>query len=343
MTPREYLDELAYPARSSETLIALVTFVLLLSLAAVSRLAGIWLAIVVVPAVLRYMTLIAGSRAKGENGSPPEITDFSLVGNLWTLFPTVIFVVAGYCVHAVGTNYGDTAGYVAAITAATIVPAMIIVLVITHSPLQSINPTAVWTAIRETGDGYVYLPFTAMLVVLVPTLLGDLPRILQLLIELYLLFAFFAVLGASTRKNELMEQVYIEAEEEAPEKQVANLLRERTGVLNHTYGLMSRGNRTGGLQHIDKWLARDPDPEAAWSWFLEQMLRWENSDHALFYAQVYIARLLASGERVQAVKVILRGRHVNDNFKPRTEDMPAAIQAAESTGNTELAAVLRRL
>ena len=45
MSPRDFFRELAYPAGSSSTLIALATFVLLLLLAMKAGMLGIWLAI----------------------------------------------------------------------------------------------------------------------------------------------------------------------------------------------------------------------------------------------------------------------------------------------------------
>lgn len=170
------------------------------------------------------------------------------------------------------------------------------------------------------------------------------PTWLQSLLSLFLTTSFYAVLGAMLREQDLIHEVDIpEALEVEPEKQVANLEKERTGVLNHAYGFASRGNRAGALGHIEQWLARDPDPAAAWSWFFDQMLRWEQTDHALFFAQRYVARLLDDGDRIGAVKVLLRGRLINERFKPAPEYMDAAIEAAESTGNTELASALKRL
>jgi hypothetical protein len=40
--------------------------------------------------------------------------------------------------------------------------------------------------------------------------------------------------------------------------------------------------------------------------------------------------------------VILRCRLVDEQFRPGADDMPAAIRAAESSGNNELVAVLKR-
>ena len=72
------------------------------------------------------------------------------------------------------------------------------------------------------------------------------------------------------------------------------------------------------------------------------MLGWENQQHALFFAQHYIHDALRHGERVAALKAIMRCRLIDERFKPFPDDLPAAIAAAETTANMELAAVLKR-
>jgi hypothetical protein len=52
--------------------------------------------------------------------------------------------------------------------------------------------------------------------------------------------------------------------------------------------------------------------------------------------------MLAHGERIPALKVIMRCRLIRDGFKPFPEDLPAAVQAAETSGNIELATVLKQ-
>ena len=81
---------------------------------------------------------------------------------------------------------------------------------------------------------------------------------------------------------------------------------------------------------------------AAWRWYFDKMLGWEQQQHALFFAQHYIHDMLAHGERIPALKVIMRCRLIDEYFKPAPDDIPAAIQAAESSGNSELAAVLKQ-
>ena len=73
MTPRDFLDELAYPVTSASTLIAIVTFVLLFWLVGAAGMLGIWLAVAVVPAFLRYLTMIAEARSEGRDAAPPGI------------------------------------------------------------------------------------------------------------------------------------------------------------------------------------------------------------------------------------------------------------------------------
>ena len=72
------------------------------------------------------------------------------------------------------------------------------------------------------------------------------------------------------------------------------------------------------------------------------MLAWENPIHALFFAQHVIHDMLAHNEQIPALKLIMRCRLINEDFRPARDDLPGAIQAAENNGNTELAAVLKR-
>ena len=159
-----------------------------------------------------------------------------------------------------------------------------------------------------------------------------------------MLIAFYAVSGAILREKNLIDNVYIDDPLEPDvEQQIADLDKERTSILSHAYGFISRGNRDGGLSHVFAWLAEDPDPDAAWEWFFQGMLRWENNEAALYFAQHYLARLLAADEPLRANKVVLRCRLINERFRPLAEDLPAAIDAAERAGNRELAESLKRL
>lgn len=344
MKVKEYLEELAYPARSLGMMMSLITFFLLLTLAVKAGLLGIWLAAAVVPAFFRYLVMIAQARARGVDAEPPGAEYFTLVGNLWTLFPVVpvVVVVLGYLYFYRLSGPGAAAAF--GMAAAAIVPAMMAVLVITQSPSQSMNPVALVRLIRETGSSYWYAPFTLLLALFIPPLFGWLPEWLQALPSLYLVFAFYAVTGAITREKDLINDVYIEDPMERDvDKQVADLEKARVDTLSHAYGFVSRGNRDGGLSHLYSWLQKDPDPDAAWQWFFERMMKWDNNEGALYFAQHYISRLLAMDDPMRVNKVILRCQMVNERFRPLEDDIPAAIDAAERCGNQDLADSLKRL
>ena len=343
MTPRDFLDELAYPVTSASTLIAIVTFVLLFWLVGAAGMLGIWLAVAVVPAFLRYLTMIAEARAEGRDAAPPGIEYFTLVGNVWTLFPVIPAFVVGSLVGAAEQAWGGVPATLLAALLVLPLPALIAVLVITHSPLQSVDPRAVYRFIKRCGSSYWYAPAAALLYVIVPGLVASLPPLALNVIDVYLAVAFFAVTGAVTRGSNLFTDVELpEAAGVDEEKLRRGLARKRTQVQNHAYGLVSRGNLDGGLEHIYGWLADDPDPDEAWRWYFEQMLRWEDPYPGLLLAQQYLGRLLETGDRVGAVKLMLRCRLADESFRPLSADLPRAIAAAEACGNPELAGALSR-
>jgi len=146
----EYSRELAYPARSLGTAMSLISFFLLLSLASAAGPIGLWLAILVLPAMFRYLILLVQARARGSDASPIGAEYFSPVASLWTLymFVPMVFVALGW--RLIDEAFGVGAGLLFGLFSAAIIPAMIAVLAITQSPAQSLNPVALSTLVRET-------------------------------------------------------------------------------------------------------------------------------------------------------------------------------------------------
>ena len=343
MTPREFLEELAYPASSASTIITLATFVVLITLAEWAGILGLWLMVVTIPAFLRYLTMIAEARAEGRDAAPPGIEYFSIVGNAWTLFPVIPVLLVAALVGATGDAFGGVAATALRIGSTLVLPALIGVLVITHSPLQSLDPRAMIHFAHGCGPSYWYAPAAAMLFVFVPMVLDFLPQTVVNLMEVYLIVAVFAVTGAIARDTSLFSEIDLpDAHDADEEKQRRGLARQRAAVLDHAYGFVSRGNRDGGLEHIYRWLASDPDPDEAWPCCLEQMLRWADPYPGLLLAQQYLGRLLETGDQVAAVKLMLRCRLVDEAFRPLGADLPRAIVAAQACNNRELVEILSR-
>jgi hypothetical protein len=183
--PKEFLAEFLYPARSLATLLAMLVFYALLLLAIKAGFLGIWLAIVIIPALFRFLIIVAERRANGLEVEAPGIELFSLGGNLWTLFPTVP-IAALLVSAAIAANWGMAGQLVLAIGWLTIFPTIMAVLVITNSLLQSLNPQAWLLFIRSTGANYLYAPLILVLAACVLLLPPIVPLWLRLLLWLYL-------------------------------------------------------------------------------------------------------------------------------------------------------------
>lgn len=351
MSPTDYLRELALPLRSVPVMLtAFLIFVVIGFVVAVAIFspyiaAGLALifGLAMLPGIARYLVQISEWRAKGRPLEPPSAEMFGILGSFWQLSGLLILVAYLVFLIWLEKTHGGFWSDASMIAFSVVYPAMTGVLVITHSIIQACNPLALSRLIVATGSSYWYAPLTALAVFAVPDMLANFSTMFALIAFVYLVFAFFAVSGTVIHEPRLIDEVAIhDSVEPDVKQQIAHLVRERTAVLNHAYGFLSRGNRDGGLRHIYEWLARDPSPAEGWPWFFEQMLRWEQSDHALIFAQRYISELLANELPVPAVKTILRARLIDEQFRPLAADLPRAIEAAEGCGNVALVAALRR-
>ena len=345
LEPTRIARELAYPATNASVLMSYLLFYVLLKFAASGGILGLFLTFLVLPGLLRNLMLILESRAKGEEAGPVTVDHFLWFGSAWSLFSAVHVVILVYATYVLGGRYGLAAMLAAVALLATVIPASLAVLAITRSPLQCLNPRPVFGVIQRCGAGYWVLPTYFLIAVFFVRWLGvlSLPDYVRELIAFYLVFAFFALLGGVIQPHRFHREVDIHDPAEPDQETLGeNLQQERTAVLNHAYGFISRGNRAGGFKHIRDWLQQDPEPDDAWAWFFDQMIRWEIKEPALVFAQTYLTRLLHDKEYVAAVKVMTRCRYANQSFRPLADDRELALEAAEHCQNDELSSLLER-
>lgn len=352
MRPAEYLFELTLPLRSPPViLIGLALFVfigLVMTLLVVIPILGFALFLLFVigiaPGITRYLVNIAAWRAKGYDIAPPTTGMFTLLGSFWQLLPLPLVIAAILGMASASSGLPPVASLLLLVAFAILFAAIVDVLVITQSPVEALNPLELARLLRRSGRGFWYAPATACIAALVLGGLASQAPFIAIAVGIYSAFAFFGVTGAVLRENQLIDEVELPPAALPPAEKVrAYADKQRRSVLTHAYGFASRGNRQSALGHIEDAIERDPDPSEAERWYLDRMLEWENREHALYYAQRYLSRLLARGERVAAAKLMLRARMENERFRPLPEDLPAAIEAAESTANEALADALRRL
>jgi hypothetical protein len=352
LKPTDFIREFLTPAIVPPVLFALILFYVLFEIALLGRMFGLAIALIlaaqlvvfVLPALLRYLMVVLQARAFGREPEALDINLLSWVGNVWTLFPIVHVAAFVYAVYITGSYFGGTAALSVAVAYATLLPASLIVLAVSHSALASLNPVTLFELVKRCG--FVYLIAPAFVIaatwIVIRVNVAFNSDMLTEFISLYFVFAAFAVFGGMVQPLKLQRELDIPMPASIDEETERDRhLLQRTMVLNHAYGIVSRGDRAKGLQHIYKALADDPDDEAGWAWFFENMLRWENPEAGLAFAQQYVHELLRYGENVKAVKLMMRCRMVNQAFKPLPEDLELAAAAAEHCQNDELASFLR--
>ena len=344
MRPNDLIRAILYPLTHASVLVPVIFLWLLMSFGRWGGVLGLFLLFLIIPAVFRLQMIVLEARALGQEPPTMDAEFFNWIGNGWTLFPVPLVILAGWAVLSARENIGAGAEWLVLLFVGTVLPASFAILAITHSPLQSLNPIAIGRLLKKCQSTFwiasAYMVVAAWLSIQAESL----PWMIANLFQMFLLVSFFSVVGSLIEPYGLMSDVSIPDSLEAGEEKIAgDLEKTRTDVLTHAYGFVSRGNRDGGFRHVTDWIAKETDVAAAWAWFFDRMMRWEQNQHALFFAQRYIHDLLQHGENIAALKVIIRCRLVNDQFRPLQEDLPAAIEAAESSGNIELAAVLKHV
>jgi len=304
---------------------------------------GLLVLILSLPPLFRYQSFVVEAYAGGKAPGAFDAEFFSWIGTGWTLFPLVLAVLFGIVGVYATDALGVTGTWLVIVLAAAIYPASLGVLAITHSSLQAMNPVAIFRVYQQVGAQFLVAPTYFLVLAGLALQARELPIGVFVFGGLFVLFSLAALVGLLIAPSRLIHNVYIpDALEKTVDEVSADLEESRVAVLSHAYGFVSRGNREGGFRHIFAEIEKDPDPGAAWAWYFERMLGWEEQQHALFFAQHYIHDMLAYGEFTPVLKVIMRCRLVDPQFKPLPEDLPAAIEAAENSGNIELATVLKQ-
>ena len=324
-------------------LLPLLMFWVLLTLGLYRLPFGILVLILSLPPLFRYQSFVVEAYANGKVPGAFDAEYFNWVGTGWTLFPLFLVIVLGYAGFRATDAWGASGMWATIILSSAIIPAALAVLAITHSALQAMNPVAVFRIFTEAGAQFLVAPAYVLLLTWLTLASGSLPLWIVVFAAVFLLFSVASLTGTLIAPFKLVDNVYIPDSLERGDEQIAGDLEKlRESALAHAYAFISRDNREGGFRHLFSAIAEDPDPTAAWDWYLGAMFRWENKVHALFFAQHYIRDALAHNEGIRAVKVAMRCRRENEQFRPLGEDVPALIEAAERTGNQELAEVLKR-
>lgn len=345
------MRELVYPLTDMAIIVAMLFFWMMFTIAklgaamipVIGAVLALFLLAFVAPAYFRYLLNLLEARANGKQAPVPTAEMFGFAGNMWTLTPLVLvafLIWGGIAISGYGIMWSMLYGSAILI----LMPASVAILAITHSPVESLNPVAIFRMIHVCGPSYFLVP---VLVVSMSFALGWLGSIgvPTFLIELstsYQAVLVFTLTGGVLAAKGVAFDLRIDPPLEQNEEEIADdLEKERQKVASHAYGFISRGNREGGFAHIMDWIQKEPDVHEASAWFFNTMMKWESKGPALFYAQTYIAHLLHHDENIKALKLVSVCLHENPRWKPKAEDRQHVLELAEKYHRDDLLASLR--
>lgn len=349
MRAGELLRELAYPLTEAGVLLAILVLALLATLAKAAGLPGLWLVVLLLPALYRYLLFLLEARATGRPAPVAGVELFNLAENFWSLTPLILYAAAIWGGFVLRERVSETAALVLALALCAVLPASLGTLAITRSPVESLNPAGWWRLMRACGAGY-------LLAVVVPPAVGILSWVvvwkalsavapgtfLYALAVNYGLVLSFSLTGAVLHACAVEWQVDIPGPSAGRRDPASDLLRERRAVLNHAWGFISRGNASGGLQHIENAIAKEPEAAAAWRWYFEAMLEWPSAEPALQLGRSWLGWLLGEGREVEALKLMTRCLRENPAFRPWPADLGPATSLARRFHRDDLLQDLAR-
>jgi hypothetical protein len=331
--------ELAFPLTDTVTLIAMASFTLLTMLVREAGWLGLWLGVLLVPALWRYLLMLLEARAHGRSIPVVGIESFNPIDNFWSLTPLVLIALSIWGAVLLHRQVSPLAGQAFALVLIATLPASMAVLALTRSPFESLDPRAILRMMVACGPAYVLAPPS---IALAGAIIGSLaafgaPPILVVAASFYALFLVVTFTGSLLLERNVKFSISI-PEPTAPDEQGANDRRQqvRRGVLTHAYGFFVRDNRTGAMAHIQDALSREAHDDEAWRWYLGEMFKWESKDGALMLGQRYLHRLLEEGRDVEAVKLMSRCLLADPRFRPLPDDRDAAHDLLERRGRSDL-------
>ena len=317
---------------------------LLFSIALFFGLFGLFMFVVTLVPFLGYLMRLLEARAHNKAVPAFDAELMALIGNGWAIFPLVIAVLLFWLQFLLAQKVSVSVANLFIVVAGVFYPASLGVLSITRAPLQGLNPFALANFIKSSGSDYVLL--VATLAVAAGGLYlfgrsGISPFLLKLGL-VYGAFLLYSLTGAVVGGHRLADEVHIPDPLTATADQTREeLLRDRQGIIGHAYGFLSRGNRAGGLAHIQSHIDGENDQDEAYKWFFNEMLKWENSDAALFFAQAYLHRLLLQQNEAAALKLLSQCLHANAQFRPAAADRDDVTEVVERHGRSDLQKLLK--
>lgn len=340
---KDILHELSYPLRDAAIVPAILVFAGLYTLAIYATLPGLWLLVLLVPALFQYMLVILQARAEGKPAPAVDVELFGWVHRPWRLFPLVLVAFPGVAAYFSLAGGHETLAGVIGLAVLMLLPLSLAVLALTQSVFQCLHPLRMWEVARGWGARYLRVMAVSLtgpvLLVLVNGVVSSV--FLNALVVTYGLFLLATVAGHALDKAGMMQDVTIpDPVLPTPEELSARTDSRRTGVLNHAYGMASRGNVSGGVRHLLDDIHGDSDPLVSYRWYFRHIQNWNSPLATSRLGGQFVSFLLDREMGQEAIKVIVMCRHANPAFELPAPDRDRAGRLAGQVHDPALRAWL---
>jgi hypothetical protein len=333
-------DIVRYPFQASVLPMLLISSVAML-LALLPGLLGSFLALLVWATLFKLSYEILVSTARGELDGPPPVTTMS-GGIIFKHFGLLVTVIV-FLLFAAWLLKVAWLVMALSLIVLTALPAAIMVLAMTQSLLQAINPVNWWELVRQTGASYALTVVMLLAMILTETraesfilpLLADsmiLMTLVSTFVSAYFMAASFHLMGYLLYQHhealgiELSPPVSLDkrgpAKRRSSEDESLEVLRQRSQQM----GLASF------CEQLCKEIERDGAEPAVHEFYREQLRQLKDDKALLKHGERYITALIHGFEDMQrALAVVDECQGIDKGFLPEypSDVQPMALAAAQ--------------
>jgi hypothetical protein len=314
------LTHLAFPLRGG-SLLVIIVFTPLLTLAYAAGLFGIWLGFVLIVLLSGYAFRLMDSVAEGRP-EPPVMGAELLSGAterrpVWLGFTVV---TAYWLVQALQTFAPGWLATATAVSMFALLPAAIALLGLRHAdPYNVLNPVALVLTARELGSYY----FAALLSIVMALALSKLASGITLatpiflMVQLYALLVVFSVTGGAlySRRHALGTNTV-----RSPEQYDARLARDeerdRDVFLDEVYQLVRVERIRDAYQRLQQGLNEFAGDTPQQQSVFRSLGRWDDKSLALIFGRDLVSTLIENKQSGAALEIAERCLSWEPEFRP---------------------------
>ncbi len=342
---RRLLSLLFLPARPTP-LVLILCFALGLTLATRAGLFGLPLALILLSWYLKYGYIVLDTTLRGFE--EPPVLSVEMVNPASEQRPLGQLLIIGVFYAATGAAkplIGSEAVTVLRLAALVLLPACVVVLGVSRSIFEAVNPAVLLKTMRTLGASYLLLvaaivmPFAFSWLLAVRGIGFELHLTVMLALIMFTGLAAFSVIGGVLYdKRAVLGLDAWKAPERDRERAERDTRKRHERVIDELYGHWRSGARTEARQAAEQWLASREHDFVEFDWLCERLLLWPDRRLAHRLAQELITRLLNDKRAPQALKVARRHLAADADFRPALgAELIRLVTLARDAGDRPLA------